>query len=175
MAGQGNTNTNSKSLRSFWKSLPRFMRTLTKLITAIGVVLAILVPIWRPWAGDPPSDGEGPEQAIKAVLYQQYRHINQGDYDDAYALFADRSQQSVSLEQYTAFFEARPGYAVDPYKITHVDVQSEDAATVEVVFTADSAVAKPEKFVRDQQIVREDGQWRVVMRDEQIEIFHAAD
>jgi hypothetical protein len=46
---------------------------------------------------------------------------------------------------------------------------------VEVVFTADSAVAKPEKFVRDQQIVRDDGQWRVVMRDEQIAIFHAAD
>jgi hypothetical protein len=172
MAGTGNTNTNNKSFWRLWKTLPRFIKALAGLITAIG---GVLVLIWSPWAGGPPSDRAGPEQAIKEVLYQQYRHINQGDYNDAYALFADRSQQSVSLEQYTAFFEARPGYAVDPYKITHVDVQSEDAATVEVVFTADSAVAKPEKFVRDQQIVREDRQWRVVMRDEQIEIFHAAD
>jgi hypothetical protein len=47
--------------------------------------------------------------------------------------------------------------------------------TAEVVFTTDSAVAEPQKFVVDQQIVREDGQWRVVMRDQQVDIFLATD
>lgn len=128
-----------------------------------------------PWGPDDPDDSNGPKQEIKDVLYLQYEHINEGDYDDAYALFADRSQQSVSLEQYEAFFKDRPGYALDPYNVTNVDLQSDDAATVEVVFTADSAVAEPQKIVVDQQIVREDGQWRVVMREEQIDIFHASD
>lgn len=84
-------------------------------------------------------------------------------------------QQIVSLEQYKAFFEDRPGYAVDPYNVTHVDFQGDDATTVEVVFTTDSAVAEPQKFVVDQQIVREDGQWRVVMRDQQIDFFDEPD
>ncbi len=166
----GPDNTNSKSFWTFWTTLPGLMTALATLITAIVGAFAL----WPPGGGGGPS-GKGPEQAIKDVLYLQYRHINQGDYDDAYALFADRSQQSVSLEQYEAFFEERPGYAVDPYEITHVDVRSDDTATVEVVFTADSVVAEPQKFVVDQQIVREDGQWRVVMRDAQIGIFHATD
>jgi hypothetical protein len=165
-------NTNSNSFWTFWTTLPGFITALATLLTAIVSALAL----WNPWdGGNPPPDGEGPEQAIKDVLYLQYRQINAGDYDDAYALFADRSQQIVSLRQYKAFFNDRPGYTVDPYKITNVNIQSDDTATVEAVFTVDSAVSEPETYEVERQVVREDGQWRVVMRDVQIKRFQAAD
>ncbi len=50
-----------------------------------------------------------------------------------------------------------------------MQVQGE-AASVDVVFTTSSAEGE-QQFYRTQQLVREDGGWRVVMRDDQVAAF----
>ncbi len=50
-----------------------------------------------------------------------------------------------------------------------MQVQGE-TASVDIVFTASSAEGE-QQFYRTQQLVREDGGWRVVMRDDQVAAF----
>ena len=117
----------------------------------------------------PPSAAR--EESPEEVLALQYRLINAGDYDGAYALFAKQSKQLVSPEQYGSYFGANAPYSITDYSFPSVDVQG-DAATVEVALTADSASGQ-ESYQRAQQLLREDGAWRVVMRPDQASAFVA--
>ncbi len=114
------------------------------------------------------SQGQSPED----ILALQYEYINRGDFEGAYALFAGQSQREVSLEQYRAFFEANAPYLVTDYSFSPAQIQS-DSATVDAEFTVNSA-SGVEQLQRTQQLVRENGDWRVVMRSEQIAAFTAA-
>lgn len=109
------------------------------------------------------------DQAPEEVLTQQYEYINIGDYDAAYALFSDPSQQAVSLEQYRAFFQSYDYYFVESYSFPSVQVQGE-TATVEVALTNSTSDGE-EAYQATQELVREDGGWRVVMRDAQVATF----
>lgn len=107
-----------------------------------------------------------PEQ----ILALQYEYINMAAFDEAYALFADQSQQIVSPEQYKAYFESVGPYGIKDYSFPSVQVQG-DTATVEIVYTGFSMVTEEEQLQRTQQMVLEEDGWRVVMRDEQIAVF----
>ncbi len=122
---------------------------------------------------DQPSGGQSPEgQSPENVLISQYEFINAGDYESAYALFDEGSKQAVTPEQYRAFFEANAPYSVTGYSFPSVEEQG-DAATVEAAFTVNSASGQ-EQLQRTQQLVREGGEWRVVMRTEQVGAFTGA-
>lgn len=111
------------------------------------------------------------ERPPEDVLALQYEYINRGDFDSAYSLFAEQSRQEVSLEQYRAFFETNAPYSLSDYSFSSTQTQ-DDSATVEAEFTANSA-AGAEQLQRTQRFVRENGEWRVVMRPEQIAAFTA--
>ena len=101
----------------------------------------------------------------------QYEYINRGDFEKAYSLFAEQSQQEVSLEQYGAFFEANAPYSVTDYSFSASQAQG-DSATLDAVFVANSA-AGSEQLQRSQRFVRENEEWRVVMRPDQVAAFTA--
>jgi micrococcal nuclease len=106
------------------------------------------------------------------VLASQYRHITSGDYEAAYDLFDDGSRELVSLEEYSAFFESASPYEIANYSFPSVRVQRDEASVV-----ADLAVSSSdgeESYEVTQELVREDGNWRVVMRNEQVASFAAA-
>jgi len=120
---------------------------------------------------DEPAESQG--QSPEDVLALQYEYINRGDFEEAYALFAGQSQREVSLEQYRAFFEANAPYSITDYSFSPAQIQG-DSATVDASFTVTSA-ASVEQLQRTQQLVRENGDWRVVMRSEQLAAFTATD
>lgn len=116
-------------------------------------------------------EGESSEQTVpEDILAQQYRYINQGQYEQAYSTFAPQSQEIVSLDQYIAFFEASAPYTVDGYSFTSIDVQG-DTAVIDVAQTITSANVSNRPFNVTQEMVRTDEGWRAIMRDDQVEIF----
>ena len=119
----------------------------------------------------PPASEPAAQEAPEEVLALQYRLINAGDYDGAYALFAEQSKALVSPEQYGTYFGLNSPYSITDYSFPYVDAQG-DAATVEAALTVNSASGS-ESYQRAQELVREDGAWRILMRDEQVSAFVA--
>jgi hypothetical protein len=114
-------------------------------------------------ASSEPAEVRPPEE----VLALQYEYINRGDFENAYSLFAEQSQREVSLEQYGAFFEANAPYSVTDYSFSPSQVQG-GSASLDAVFTVNSA-AGSEQLQRTQRFVQEEnGEWRVVMRPDQV-------
>jgi hypothetical protein len=111
------------------------------------------------------------EQSPEDVLALQYEYINSGDFEEAYALFAEQSRREVSLAQYRAFFEDNAPYSVTDYSFSPERVRG-DSASVDAEFTVTSA-SGVEHLERTQEFVCERGDWRVVMRPEQVAIFTA--
>ncbi|CAA9457910.1 MAG: hypothetical protein AVDCRST_MAG25-383 [uncultured Rubrobacteraceae bacterium] len=121
--------------------------------------------------GNDPEESDAP--APDEVLASQYEHINSSDYGAAYDLFDDRSRALISPEQYEAYFAAAAPYEITDYSFPTVEVQRDEASVV-----ADLAVSSSsgeESYEVTQELVREGGKWRVVMRDEQVASFAAAD
>ena len=112
-------------------------------------------------SGTTDESAESQDRLPEDVLALQYEYINRGDFEQAYSLFAGQSQREVSLEQYEAFFEANAPYSVTDYSFPSVQTQG-DSATVEAAFTVTSA-SGVEQLQRTQQLVRENGSWRVAM------------
>ena len=120
------------------------------------------------------SAGIAPEaQPLVDALALQYQYINAGDYESAYALFDETSKQAVSLEQYSAFFEANAPYSLTDYSFPSASVQG-DTGTVEATVTANS-LSGQEQLQITQRFVREGEEWRVVMREEQVTNFVGQD
>ena len=113
------------------------------------------------------------EGSPEDVLALQYEYINRGDFEQAYSLFAQQSRREVSLPQYRAFFEANAPYSVTDYSFLSVRTQG-NSSSVDAAFTVNSA-GGVEQLQRTQQLVRENGDWRVLMRPEQIEAFTATE
>ena len=103
------------------------------------------------------------------MLASQYENINSGDYEAAYVLFDDESRESISLGQYRAYFTSAAHYEITSYAFPSVQTQGAEASVV-----ADLSVSSSdgnESYEVTQELVREDGTWRVVMRDEQVASF----
>lgn len=122
------------------------------------------------WAvQDIAAEARAPEE----VMTQQYEYLNVGDFDAAYDLFAEQSQQIVSREQYLDFFQSYDFFFVESYSFLSVQEQV-DTATVEVAITNSTSNGE-EQYQVVQQLVREDGGWRILMRDAQVENFTSLD
>ena len=112
---------------------------------------------------DPPSPaaaqysaGPSPDE----VLASQYEHINAGRYGAAYDLFDDESQQSISEEEYKAYFASKAPYEITAYSFSSARTQGDSASVV-----ADLSVTSSDGYDEygvTQALVREDGSWRVV-------------
>src|ERR687896_27912 len=98
------------------------------------------------------------EQSPEDVLALQYEYINNGDFEEAYALFAEQSRREVSLAQYRAFFEDNAPYSVTDYSFSPERVRG-DSASVDAEFTVTSA-SGIERLERTQEVVCERGGWR---------------
>ncbi len=124
----------------------------------------------EPYTGSSTEEktGEAPEE----LLDTQYRLLDAGLYRGAYELFDRESRQKVTLEQYEDYFKGTE-YGILEYSITSVDRMG-DEATVSAALTVTSTAGE-ESYEVAQQMVREDGVWRVVMRDEQGATFTEAE
>lgn len=114
---------------------------------------------------------EAPEEpAPEETLALQYQYINDGNYNAAYKLFSEQSKQLVSPEQYTAYFENAGYYEIVDYTFSSVQVEDDTAVVMTDLFVS-SGAGGDQQYQRAQQMVLEDGAWRVVMREEQVSTF----
>jgi hypothetical protein len=120
-------------------------------------------------AGNEASQPRPPED----VLALQYEHINAGDYEAAYDLFAEQSKQLVSLEEYRAWFENAGNYQVTSFSLPTSQVEG-DTATLVADLVATSDAFGEEQYQATQEMQLENESWRVVMRDEQVATFAGA-
>ena len=162
LVGCTSNETEDKEKRGSTKEETRFV---TQLVTVEQTVEETTVVTEEPCASQrqPPED----------VLALQYEYINSGDFQEAYALFAQQSRREVSLAQYRVFFEDNAPYSVTDYSFSAARVQG-DSASVDAEFTVTSA-AGVERLERTQEFVCEREDWRVVMRPEQVVAFTATD
>lgn len=146
-------------------------REVTKTVTVAEAPEA--EPDAAPTAASPPDEQAATQEGSpEGVLALQYRLINAGDYEGAYALFADESKLLITPEQYAAYFEANAPYSITDYSFLSVDDRG-DEATVEAALTATSGSGQ-ESYGVAQPLVRQGTAWRVVMRDEQASSFASA-
>lgn len=114
------------------------------------------------------SGDEVTELSPSETLGLQYELLNAGRYDEAYDLFAEQSQRLVSRELYSDFFA--PTYEVSEYSVTSEQISGE-TATVQADLVVTGSQQGTQQYPVTQEFVLEDGEWRVVLRDEQIETF----
>ena len=162
LVGCSSNETEDKKKRGSTSEETRFV---TQLVTVEQTVEETTVVSEEPCVSQeqPPDD----------VLALQYEYINSGDFQEAYALFAEQSRREVSLAQYRAFFEDNAPYSITDYSFSPARVRG-DSASVDAEFTATSA-AGVERLERTQEFVCEGEDWRVVMRPEQVVAFTATD
>lgn len=162
LVGCSSNETNDKEKRGSTSEETRFV---TQLVTVERTVEQTTVPTGGPCVTQ--------EQPPEDVLALQYEYINNGEFEEAYSLFAEQSRREVSLAQYRAFFEDNAPYSVTDYSFVPVRVRG-DSASVDAEFTVTSA-SGVERLERTQEFVCERGDWRVVMRHEQVVAFTATD
>lgn len=110
------------------------------------------------------------EPAPEETLALQYQYLNEGNYDAAYNLFTEQSKQLISLEQYRAWFENAGNYQITNFSFPTVQVE-DNTATVVADLIAISDTIGVDQYQRTQEMQLENGSWRVVIRDEQVELF----
>ena len=162
LVGCSSNETNDKEKRGSTSEETRFV---TQLVTVERTVKETTVATGGPCVTQ--------EQSPEDVLALQYEYINSGDFEEAYSLFAEQSRQEVSLAQYRAFFEDNAPYSVTDYSFSAARVRG-DSASVDAEFTVTSA-SGVERLERTQEFVCERGDWRVVMRPEQVVAFTVTD
>src|SRR5215204_6162374 len=162
LAGCTGNETNDKEKRGSTSEETRFV---TQLVTVERTVEETTVATGGPCVTQ--------EQPPEDVLALQYEYINNGEFEEAYSLFAEQSRREVSLAQYRAFFEDNAPYSVTDYSFVPVRVRG-DSASVDTEFTVTSA-SGVERLERTQEFVCERGDWRVVMRPEQVVAFTVTD
>ncbi len=115
------------------------------------------------------TERESPGGMPDEVLALQYEYANMFAFEQAYELFAAESKDVVSSEDYVGFYESGEPTVVSEYSFPSVETQ-DDQATIDRIITV-SDRAGDEQLQAIQEAVREDDGWRIVMRDEQIELF----
>jgi len=119
-------------------------------------------------SGEPPQNT--PELSPSETLEAQYDYMGSGQYEEAYYMLAEQSQRLVSLEQYVGFFP-------DSYQVSEYSVNSEqigrDTATVQADLVVSDSQRGVQQYPITQEFVLVDGEWRVILRDDQIETFAA--
>jgi hypothetical protein len=116
------------------------------------------------------NDPQGPRP--EEILALQYEYSNMTAWEQAYDLFAQESKDRVPLEEYVSeqnrFAQETPT-AIIEYSFPTVDVQG-NHATIERVFTASDPEGEYQDKVTQEAVLEENG-WRILMRDDQYELF----
>ncbi len=110
--------------------------------------------------------GAPPEE----VLALQYEYGNMQTWDLAYDLFAEESKGMVSETQYADVNE-RGDLAITQYSFPSVQVQG-DSATIERLLTT-TEVGEEFQDQATQEAVLENGTWRIVLREQQVEFYNS--
>jgi hypothetical protein len=113
------------------------------------------------------EDSQGPRP--EEILALQYELGNMYEWEEAYDLFAQESQDRVSRGQYVSFWEGTEDNAVTDYAFPSIEVEG-DHASVESVITG-ATESKDVQDKRTQEFVREEEGWRIVMRERQVRLF----
>lgn len=114
----------------------------------------------------------GPDETM--ALHWEY--LNVGYFALAYELFATSSQQQFSSEQYqtamtTGTSEQWRRYPISDYAFPSVRVEG-DHATVERIYTTyDNKRFEFSQQRKTQELVKEDGAWRIIARPDQVSYF----
>lgn len=114
------------------------------------------------------SGDDEPELSPSETLVLQYEFLNTGQYEEAYELFAGQSQRLVSRELYSDFFA--PTYEVSEYLVQSEQISGE-TATVQADLAVTGSQQGTQQYSVTQEVVREDEEWRVLLRNDQIEAF----
>lgn len=111
-----------------------------------------------------------PELSPSETLGAQYDYMGSGQYEEAYYMLAEQSQRLVSLEQYVGSFPS--SYEVSEYSVNSEQING-DTATVQADLVVSDSQRGVQRYPVTQEFVLVDGEWRVILRDEQVEIFTA--
>jgi len=103
------------------------------------------------------------------VLALQYEYANMRAWDLAYDFFAEESKDLISFEQYSSSQGSGAPVAITEYSFPSVEVQG-DRAVIERIFTAEDPSGEGQ-YDATQEAVLEDGAWKIIMRQDQIELF----
>ena len=148
------------------------------LALAFGVIVLLLLLLWAASyygiiqsSGELQSSGEPlmSDTTVEQVFSLHYDYINEGNYQAAYELFAEQSREQVSYQQYEAFFTNFSLYRVENPSFLSVQVDG-NRSTLNMRFTIVTSSGE-ERYEVTQQAVLEDGSWRIIMRQQQIEAF----
>ncbi len=113
------------------------------------------------------EDPQGPRP--EEILALQYEYGNMTAWEQAYELFAQESKDVISEQAYVSGQKQGGIVAFTEYSFPSVDIQG-DRATIERVATYANEEEGGQDKATQEAILTGDG-WRIVMRDEQIEIF----
>jgi hypothetical protein len=110
----------------------------------------------------------GPDE----TLAMQYEFYNVEQYGAAYDLFDSESRQKFTLAQYEAgSSEEYKRYPISSYAFPSVRIHGDRAEVERVLTLYDKKNFEPITDRKTQQFVREDGVWRIIARDSQVEFF----
>ena len=112
------------------------------------------------------SDPQGPRP--KETLALQYEYNNMTAFEQAYELFAQETKDRVPVQTYASVQWEDTLVFLD-YSFPSIDLRG-DRATIDRVATYTNGEETGQDKAT-QEMVLEDGGWRVVMRDEQYEVF----
>lgn len=124
-------------------------------------------------ATEPASEEQSentPERSPSETLRLQYDYMGSGQYEEAYYMLAEQSQRLVSLEQYVGFFPS--SYEVSEYSVNSEQING-DTATVQADLVVTDSQRGVQQYPITQEFVLVEDEWRVILRDEQVETFTA--
>lgn len=111
-----------------------------------------------------------PERSPSETLRAQYDYMGSGQYEEAYYMLAEQSQRLVSLEQYVGYFPS--SYEVTEYSVTSEQING-NTATVQADLVVSDSQRGVQRYPIIQEFVLVDGEWKVILRDGQVETFSA--
>lgn len=120
-------------------------------------------------ASEDPSENT-PELSPSETLGAQYDYMESGQYEEAYYMLAEQSQRLVPLEQYVGFFPS--SYEVSEYSVNSEQING-DTATVQADVVVIDSQRGVQQYPITQEFVLVEDEWRVILRDEQVETFTA--
>jgi hypothetical protein len=120
-------------------------------------------------ASEEPSENT-PELSPSETLGAQYDYMGSGQYDEAYYMLAEQSQRLVPLEQYVGFFPS--SYEISEYSVNSEQING-DIATVQADLVVSDSQRGVQQYPITQEFVLVEDEWRVILRDEQVETFTA--
>ena len=110
------------------------------------------------------EEGGDAQLSPTETLEIQWQFLNAGQYEESYNLFAEQSQQLISLEDYSNSYA--PTYEITDYTFSSEDIRGE-TAIIEAELFLTGTQKGTQQYPITQELVLEDGEWRVVMRDAQ--------